>query len=225
MGFRTVGTGLEFTRIVTHTEFVQRFASAIGLTDLPCADRLCHAAVASLVCGLPDPVETLVRAAVPVDPGSLTAASKPRSVADLAGELAQRTGVSRSQAAEALRAAGIVIADALDPDTLRAVLDAVPEDVSALFLHRESAERPVAPRVQHGRGHTLATGRPGSRHPVSDSSSAVAQTHSVAREANPHEEGKLSSGHVHHADPLSEREPGSRSPLTDAGADRVDGVD
>lgn len=40
--------------------------------------------------------------------------------------------------------------------------------------------------------HTLATGRPGSAHPLSEAAPPGAQSHSVA-ETNPHEDGKLSS--------------------------------
>lgn len=44
-----------------------------------------------------------------------------------------------------------------------------------------------------GEGRTLATGRPGPRHPISEAHPDTAQTHSVARSENPHEDSKLST--------------------------------
>lgn len=46
---------------------------------------------------------------------------------------------------------------------------------------------------QKPQGHTLADGKPGSRHPLSEANPSHGQSHSVAESANPHADTKLSS--------------------------------
>ncbi|MBX3231426.1 MAG: hypothetical protein KIT84_10810 [Labilithrix sp.] len=71
-----------------------------------------------------------------------------------------------------------------------------------------------------GRGHTLATGRPGSRHPISEARHAGAHAESVVRSDNPHGDMKLSSARGttqerEHED-LAEGKPGADRNLADA---------
>lgn len=73
-------------------------------------------------------------------------------------------------------------------------------DVGELLTPRRPAEEPPIRLHQPkepalGKGHTLSTGRPGSSHPVSEAHLETAQTHSVARSENPHEDTKISSSH------------------------------
>lgn len=80
----------------------------------------------------------------------------------------------------------------------RAARDRVLFDVSpalaALFARAPSYPPPPRHAEASAAGHhTLAAGRPGSRHPVSESEADRAHAHSIAREANPHGETKLSS--------------------------------
>jgi uncharacterized protein (DUF2267 family) len=66
---------------------------------------------------------------------------------------------------------------------------ALPVDVASLFAFVEAT--PFEP-PQRPRGHTIASGRPGSRHPLADSAPLDAQSDSVA-EPNPHGDTKVSS--------------------------------
>jgi hypothetical protein len=75
----------------------------------------------------------------------------------------------------------------------------LPEDWARLF---QVVPRAHAARASH-HGRTLASGRPGSKHPVSASSADRAHHHSVARTPAPHGDTKLSTGATH-ADTLAE---------------------
>lgn len=85
-----------------------------------------------------------------------------------------------------------VLADALSPAVLHRLHEALPEPMGALFTPHEPRERFEHVHLDPGHG-TLAEGRPGSRHPVSEARPERAHTHSVARTDNPHEDTKLSS--------------------------------
>jgi uncharacterized protein (DUF2267 family) len=63
--------------------------------------------------------------------------------------------------------------------------------IAALFEGRPPIE--TVPRSRTTAGSTLASGRDGSRHPISEARSDGAQSGSVAREGNPHGATKLSS--------------------------------
>ncbi len=83
----------------------------------------------------------------------------------------------------------------------------------------ETPERhfqPEAPRTPQG---TLATGRPGSQHPVAEARPEAAHTHSVARSAAPHADSKLSSARGltqerEHESLSAGKPPGPRRPLS-----------
>jgi hypothetical protein len=80
----------------------------------------------------------------------------------------------------------------------------------------ERREVPAPP----GAGMTLATGRPGSQHPVSEAHPETAQERSVVNAENPHAETKLSSSRgttqERRAETLATGAPGSHRPLHSA---------
>jgi len=69
-----------------------------------------------------------------------------------------------------------------------------------------------------GQGHTLASGRPGSRHPLSESG-PLGHADSIARAKNPYEDRKISSARGTTAEQehrtLAEGHPGSEHPVSD----------
>jgi uncharacterized protein (DUF2267 family) len=82
------------------------------------------------------------------------------------------------------------------PGALRAEIErTLPQSVADLFLGPEAGVTPpgyaVVPVAE--RHDTLATGHPGSQHPLSSSRPDDTQRHSVAGEDNPHADTKLSS--------------------------------
>jgi uncharacterized protein (DUF2267 family) len=97
-------------------------------------------------------------------------------------------------------------------------------DFAVLFEPRRHAPpppRPVhaSPSPELGDGSTLATGRPGSRHPISDSNVSGGHAASVARSRNPHGETKLSSSRgltqERLGDTLASGKPGPSRPAND----------
>ena len=98
-------------------------------------------------------------------------------------------GFAREHAEVVCRVLGELLSEAAT-HTLDRVL---PEPFAALFRTPNPGESPADYRVaRSARHHTLATGAPGSLHPVSESRPRDASGHSVA-ERNPHGETKLSS--------------------------------
>lgn len=124
--------------------------------------------------------------------------SKSMSLDDLYTRVADRAGLPRPRALEVTQAVCRALALELRPDVrdrLVAHLGPVTGRLFEVPFEGAPSERPLhmsAPPPS-GEGRTLATGRPGSRHPLSEAHPDSAQTHSVARSENPHADSKLSS--------------------------------
>ena len=119
--------------------------------------------------------------------------------------------LAREQAQVVLAAIGRAVPD----DVARRLERALPRDVAELFRPRETGDPPPHAGPL---GHTLASGRAGSRHPLAEAAATKAQSHSVVREANPHGETKLSSARgmtqERLGDSLAEGQPGSKRPIS-----------
>jgi uncharacterized protein (DUF2267 family) len=101
-------------------------------------------------------------------------------------------GVAREHVDVVLRALG----DAVEPDALRRLARALPDDVARQLEPRElGAPPPHVPPSHAPPLTTLARGRAGSRHPISEAAPSKGQAHSVAVNDDPHAETKLSSSH------------------------------
>lgn len=169
--------------------------------------------------GLPDPVtaESALRATIGTlgarlmeDERSSLSALLPEQLAidldlcayegDLgADELYERVGrssnvptrIAREHVDVVLRAVG----DRIDGELRRRLARALPDALAARLLPSDLGERPPHVPAAQLPSSTLATGRPGSRHPLSEGSPPGGHSQSVARNENPHEETKLSSSH------------------------------
>ena len=105
-----------------------------------------------------------------------------------------REGVTAPLAREHVWITLRALAESLDPVIQARLSRALSPALAEMFAPRGR----VAPRVNEAHRdapslHTLASGRPGSLHPVSESAPPAAQTHSVVREENPHGDSKVSS--------------------------------
>ncbi len=99
-------------------------------------------------------------------------------------------GLAREHAAIVLRA----LAEGIDPALHARLSRSLPADLAALLSPRASVEPPERSRPSPAPPlTTLASGRPGYRHPIDEARPSTAQAHSVADEANPHADTKLSS--------------------------------
>lgn len=99
-------------------------------------------------------------------------------------------GITAGRARELVASVCHVLAEALSTEALALLRAGLPAPLAALLVTpaQDLAARTAEPR----RNATLAGGRPGSRHPISESRPLPAQTGSVA-EPNPHGAAKLSS--------------------------------
>ena len=100
-------------------------------------------------------------------------------------------GMSAGQTRELVASVCRVLAEELSVDAQQALQVSLPPPVAAwLTPGAPAASRPPS----SDRTDTLATGRPGSHHPVSESAAERRHGDSIAA-ANPHDDTKLSSAH------------------------------
>ncbi len=119
----------------------------------------------------------------------------PRAGADPATffeRVALHEGTTAGFAREHAQTVGRVLAEDLPAEVVAHLLRSLPPPLHALLERSAEAPPPEHPLAASERHHTLASGRAGSRHPLSESAPPGAQTHSVG-EANPHGATKLSS--------------------------------
>lgn len=180
----------------TEDELIERVMGR-GIGDPACARRAIHATVAVLAeCLTGGESEALARC-LPAPLARVARDSRfdgPIFAADFYERVRRREGVAPGRSREEAQTVVAEIGELLDPEARRLLARALPEELGELFAPRIVGEPP--PHSQKLRGppiETLASGRPGSRHPVSEAAPERAHQHSVVREANPHGETKLSS--------------------------------
>jgi uncharacterized protein (DUF2267 family) len=112
------------------------------------------------------------------------------------------------------------LAQLLDPDLRGVLARELPEDVRDWLVPRE--EHAPGPRLRQSSHppHHVSDGKPGSRHPVSESAPPPAQEGSVARSEEPHRDTKISSApgptQVREQETLADGQPGGeRTPLAE----------
>jgi hypothetical protein len=123
-------------------------------------------------------------APLPAPPGSREAAD-----ARVAGREHVRPGFAVEHTGVVCQA----LAEALSEAVLHRLHEDLPAPLGALFTPREPVRRFEYVHLDSAHHSTLAEGRPGGRHPVSEARPERAHTHSVARSDNPHGDTKLSS--------------------------------
>ncbi len=137
---------------------------------------------------------------------------------ELAERVAEREGVDWGFAVEHLQSVCRVLGEILSPTVRERLERTLPPTIASLFDPRQKSEPPT---LSGRRGRDLATGRPGSSHPLSEARVDSAQSDSVARDDNPHADTKISSSQGmtqerEHED-LAEGKPGSERPLARKG--------
>ena len=164
---------------------------------------------------LPSPFASMFErdnVAAPPDPRTVCAA------------LAASHNISLGHAVEHVRAVCDAMVGALDPE-LRALLwRRIPAQWTDLLVGPAPAlESKAPPGTVPGHGHTLATGRSGSRRPLAEARPPAAQADSVITDDNPHAASKLSSGSTPvGAQPLSSARFGGESSIADFKDERSD---
>ena len=134
---------------------------------------------------LPAPLASAVQRPAP------SAALRP---SDLYAQLATSGELSLGVAVEHARAACSAVAEFLDGEARTLLARRLPPIWAAVFAPvPNAAETEVPAGTVPGHGHSLATGRPGSRRPLAEAAPAPGQSDSVVTADNPHGDGKLSS--------------------------------
>lgn len=138
-------------------------------------------------------------------------------------QVAQATGLTPGRALEVVQVVARSLAVSL-PEGLRARLERhAGEDLAQLWSRPAQPPPPDKP-IHHappGHGHTLASGRPGSRHPLSESG-PIGHVDSIAANPDPRGDRKLSSAPgattaEREGRTIAEGRPGSHRPLSEGG--------
>lgn len=142
----------------------------------------------------------------------------------LYGRLAESEQITLGLAVERARAACTSIAGALDEEERLRLARRLPPEWAELFVDVTRAPASeLPPGTVPGHGHTLATGKPGSRHSLAEASPRGAQAESVVSTENPHADTKLSSVRESPvAGSLATGQPGANQPIAGAKDERGD---
>ena len=135
------------------------------------------------------------------------------SMTEFFERVSRREGVSIGAGRERVLIVCQALARVLPPSTrLR-----MPAGLAPLFELPSVAEGRAGPRPARApTAHTLADGRPGSQHPLSEAHPPAGQAHSLAATDDPHSSRRLSSAHPGQSqETLATGKPGSEHPIAD----------
>jgi uncharacterized protein (DUF2267 family) len=183
--------------MIDHGALVDEVIWRGGIHDRSRADAAIAAALDAVAQQLGAADRAFIAAQLP--PPLAAAAQRPsRSAAlrpsDLYAQLATSGEISLGSAVEHANAACSAVAEFLDAEARSLLARRLPPVWAALFAPVTFAtEADVPAGMRPGHGHTLATGRPGSRRPLAEAAPSAAQFDSVVTADNPHGDSKLSS--------------------------------
>ena len=185
--------------MATRAALLRRIVHLAGLDTTREASAALRATLASLGERLPDEDVDVIAGALPDGLVPILRNRKRKGAFDVAeffDRVRRREGVSLGFAREHAQVVCRALGETWREDVLGVLDRALPESFAELFRPPPSSASAPPPdhRIPHvARGHTLATGGPGARHSLADSRPPGAQAHSIAREAKPHADSKLSS--------------------------------
>lgn len=168
-----------------------------GLADPSAAERAARATLGAFAERLTVDETHALAGALPGDLGALVDATPydgDFDAAELYERVRRREKTDAGTAREHAQIVLAAVAEHLPEDVLVRLRRHVGDLGALLGGGREPAIDPEDVHGYHaGHGRTLASGRPGSRHPVAESAPHTAQSQSVAANDDPHAETKLSS--------------------------------
>jgi uncharacterized protein (DUF2267 family) len=144
-------------------------------------------------------------------------------VSTLYDRVQRSESVTAGRAREQVQIVCRALAEMLPDETVTLLRRRLPQLAPLFYLPEPTPSPEVAERIERPRDPelpdgTLATGRPGSRHPLYDARPERAHAHSIARSDNPHGDTKLSSAHgftqERERETLATGRPGSKRPLS-----------
>ncbi len=180
---------------MTQDELLSAVAERAGLPGLEEAERTVRVVLGVIGERLSWPALQALAEDLPASLSALlpgVASHEEFGLAEFYSRVARREDVQLGFAVEHASVVCQAVAETLSPAALYRLREALPDAISALFTPPEPDERFEHVHLDPSR-HTLAEGRPGSRHPVSEAPPVRAHTHSVVQSDNPHGDTKLSS--------------------------------
>lgn len=190
--------------------FLSHVAGHAGIPVVD-ADHVARTVLSGLGGYLTTTQRDLVADELPAELGA--ALSESASIAVPIEERLLAAGMSASRAHELVASVCRVLGEELSTQALLVLRQAVPRPLAEL-LTWPSTE--LTARPERGTQSTLASGRPGSRHPISEASALAPQSGSVA-DTNPHGLAKLSSApgttQERRHETLAEARPGEKHTL------------
>jgi uncharacterized protein (DUF2267 family) len=188
--------GMDDRYLIDESAFIARIRD-LGLADDFHAAHAARSALAALGECLPAPERTAFLAALPPPLARSVAAYRGQAGADqLFDRVREHEDTNAGFAREHAEIVCRVLGEMLPEELTFRLQRAFEPSVAALFESLPAPSEPPPYGIPHGeRHHTLATGVPGSRHPISDAPPPGAQSESVVRAQNPHGDRKLSSSH------------------------------
>jgi uncharacterized protein (DUF2267 family) len=181
----------------TKAELVERIMAESGIGDARDAERALRATLTTLGERL---TESEARALARELPESLArslgeeAYDTDFDAAELYERVRRREGATPGFAREHAQVVLRVLGSALGDELRGRLARVLPEEIVVAMSPRPKSTPPPYRAPSHGPPlTTLATGKPGSEHPLSIAAVPEGQTHSIAREDNPHADTKLSA--------------------------------
>lgn len=207
--------------MTSYAHFVERVRERAGLAHDADAARVVEITLEALGEALLQPERMAIAVSVPAALGQALSRRPVAPELDVAGfyaSVSERAGLAPAFAMEQAQVVCRVLAESLDEPLRRRLARDLPEGFGDLF----AASEPPAPppeRLHHSAKSTpppatLAEGRPGSAHPVSESAPDRAHSESVARSRDPHADSKISSAQGEHSDAIADVRAPSRRPLS-----------
>jgi uncharacterized protein (DUF2267 family) len=197
----------------TEEALLGNVAAHAGMRELDDARHATDAVMAAFGAHLPIAMRDLVAAELPDRQAAVLQGGASLGVGQPIEQVVASTlGVRTAVALEVVASVCHVLAERLSDPAIDALRAHLPRPVADLLAAPAEA---VHPDGLHGR--TLADGRAGSRHPVSEAQPERAHSGSVAGEPNPHRETKLSSSpgttQEREHETMAEGHPGPSRPL------------
>ena len=200
--------------IATTDDFTSHVAAHAGV-PAPFAERVTRAVLANIGGYLDGADRRLVADELPGAFGAAVLAGS-----DLALPVEEQLlalGATFGHARELIASVCWVLIEELSTEALDAIRAAVPAALAARLAAPAPSEPPLPPPPPAHPRDTLAGGRPGSHHPLSDARDPGAQSESIAAD-NPHAATKLSSStgatQERHHETLAEGHPGPPYPIS-----------
>jgi uncharacterized protein (DUF2267 family) len=192
---------LQKTTGMDHEHFVRETMERGGFGSAEQAERAIEATLATIGHRLDAGEAEAVARELPAAYAQVLRASRYErdfDVDELFRRVARREGIDVGFAREHAEVVCQIVGESLSDEGLALLRRHLPPPIAELFAPREAVEPPEpAPHRTIARAPaprtTLAEGREGSRHPVSEARPERGHAHSVARSADPHGDTKLSS--------------------------------